>query len=190
MLNAKLLPLKFLVLVGIVLSVTVLAVVNMQASPTSITWERDYDKAIERASAEEKLIIAYGFTDWCVICKKMDAETFVAPQLIEEMADQYVWLKLNTETEEDGKRFQEDFAILVYPSILLLDSDGEEIERVDRFVAAADFRETFESFVESPDSLGSLRTAVLEQPGSVSARFALAEKYLNRNDYAKAAPPL
>jgi tetratricopeptide (TPR) repeat protein len=188
MLIAKLLRLKFLVLVGIAFSATVLAVANIQASPTSIDWERDYEEAIERAGAEEKLIIAYGFTDWCVICKRMDAETFVAPQLIEEMADEYVWLKLNTETEEDGKRFQEEFAISIYPSILLLDSHGDEIERINQFVSAAEFRDTVESLVEDPDSLGSLRTAVQDQPNSVSARFALAEKYLNRNNYAKAAP--
>ena len=191
MLGEKLLSLKFLVLGGIVLSAVVLAVVTIQASqasPSSITWERDYEEAVERASAEKKLIIAYMFTDWCVICKRMNAETFVAPQLIEEMAAEYVWLKLNTETEEDGKRFQEDFAILIYPTILLLDSHGEEIERVNRFVPAAQFRETVESFVDSPDSLGRLRTAVQEQPNSVSARYALADKYLNRNNYVKAGP--
>lgn len=187
MLRAKLVSLKSLVWVGIVLSAIVLPVITSHANASSITWERDYEKAVERATADKKLIIAYMFTDWCVICKRMDRETFVAPQLIEEMAAEYVWLKLNTETEEDGKRFQEDFAILTYPTILLLDSHGEEIERVNRFVPAAEFRETVESFVESPDSLGSLRRAVEEQPNSVSARFALAEKYLNQNNYVKAA---
>ena len=190
MLSKKLLSVRFSLLAGMALSavaVAAVAVVTTQASPSSISWERDYENAVERAGAEDKLIIAYGFTDWCVICKRMDAETFVAPELIEEMAAEYVWLKLNTETEEDGKRFQKDFAILVYPTILLLDSRGEEIERVDRFVPAADFRETFESFVDSPDSLGNLRAAVEAQPDSVPARHALAEKYLNRNNYIKAA---
>ncbi len=188
MLIAKLLRFKFLVLVGIVVSATALAGVTIQAGPSTINWERDYDEAVERAETEEKLIIAYGFTDWCVICKRMDRETFVAPQLTEEMADDYVWLKLNTETEEDGIRFQKDFAILVYPAILLLDSQGDEIERIDRFVSAADFRNTVESFLDNPDSLGSLRTAVQDQPDSVSARFALAEKYLSRNNFVKASP--
>ncbi len=187
MLSAKLLSLKSLVLVGIVLSPNLSAIGAVQVDPSSLTWERDYEKAVERATADEKLIVAYMFTDWCVICRRMDSETFVAPQLIEEMAAEYVWLKLNTETEEDGKRFQEEFAILTYPTILLLDSQGEEIERVSRFVPAAEFRETVEFFVESPDSLGSLRAAVEEQPDSVSAQFALAEKYLNQNNYPKAA---
>ncbi|HYR90185.1 MAG TPA: thioredoxin family protein [Terriglobia bacterium] len=187
MLRAKLLSPKVLVPAGIVLSAIVLAVALFPSRPSSITWERDYEKAIERARAEKKLIIADMFTDWCTLCKKMDAETFAEPQLIEKMADEYVWLKLNTETEEDGKRLQQEFAILTYPTILVLDAEGEEVDRVDRFLASPQFSETVESFVSSPDSLAALRKAVQEQANSVLARYALAEKLLNRNNYAKAA---
>ena len=188
MLSAKLLSFKFLVPAGIVLSAIVIVIMAIPARPSSMTWERDYEKAIERAQAEKKLIIADMFTDWCALCKKMDAETFAEPQLIQKMADEYVWLKLNTETEEDGKRLQKDFAILTYPTILVLDGQGEEVDRIDRFLSSPKFRETVKSFVESPDSLASLRKAVQEQPNSVSARYALAEKFLNQNNYLKAVP--
>src|SRR5213594_1553929 len=109
--------------------------------PSSIKWEREYDKAIARAQAEKKLIIADMFTDWCALCKQMDAETFADPKLIQNMSDRYVWLKLNTETEEEGKRLQKEFAILTYPTILVLDGQGEEQDRIDRFLAATPFME-------------------------------------------------
>jgi len=186
--NAKLLRPKILVPAVIVLSaIIVLAVTATHARrPGIITWERSYGKAVRRAQTEKKLIIADMFTDWCALCKKMDAETFADPQLIKDMAGKYVWLKLNTETEEDGKRLQQEFAILTYPTILVLDSQGEEVDRVDRFLAAAQFQERVASFVDSPDSLASLRKAVQAQPNSVSARYALAERLLNENNYAKA----
>jgi len=123
---------------------------NFPARAAAITWERDYEKAIDRARAENKMIIADMFTDWCALCKQMDAETFAEPRLIQKMAGKYVWLKLNTETEEDGIRLQKEFAILTYPTILVLDSQGEEVDRVDRFLAAAQFTERVESFVDSP----------------------------------------
>src|SRR2546426_1834595 len=188
MLRAKLLNPKVLAPAGIVLSAILAALILFPSRPSSITWERDYEKAIERAGAEKKLIIADMFTDWCTLCKKMDAETFADPQLIRQMADEYVWLKLNTETEEDGERLQKEFAILTYPTVLVLDAQGEEVDRVDRFLASPQFSETVESFVSSPDSLASLRKAVQEQPNSVSALYALAERLLNRNNYTKAAP--
>src|SRR6267142_2997651 len=102
MLRAKLLRPKVLVLAGIVVSAIVLAVALFPSKPSTITWERDYEKAVERAQAEKKLIIADMFTDWCTLCKEMDAQTFAEPRLIQKMASKYVWLKLNTETEEDG----------------------------------------------------------------------------------------
>jgi tetratricopeptide (TPR) repeat protein len=165
-----------------------LAATRLPSKPSAITWERDYAKAIQRAQAEKKLVVADMFTDWCVLCKKMDAETYSDPQLIKDIANKYVWLKLNTETEEDGKRLQKDFAILTYPTTLVLDNQGEEVDRIGRFLPAAEFTETVQSFAHSPGSLAGLRKAVQEQPNSVSAHYALAEKLLDQSNYAKAAP--
>jgi tetratricopeptide (TPR) repeat protein len=188
--RVKLLGIVSLALIAVVVSAILLgvAVPGIRVKPSTITWERDYDTAIQRARAEKKLIIADMFTDWCALCKQMDAETFADPGLIESMADKYVWLKLNTETEEDGERLQKEFAILTYPTVLVLDRDGEEVDRVDRFLTAPQFRETVTSFLNSPDSLASLRKAVQTEPNSVFAQYALAEKLLNQNNYAKAAP--
>jgi thiol:disulfide interchange protein len=122
------------IVVVIVTSFLAESVIN--TIPRTIVWERDYEKAIERARAEKKIILADMFTDWCVLCKDMDRETFGDPNLIRQMAKEYVWLKLNTETEEDGKKLQEEFGITTYPSILVLDSDGEEIDRIGSFLTA------------------------------------------------------
>ena len=54
-----------------------LAFTNIPATASTITWERDYEKAIGRARAEKKLIIADMFTDWCVLCKDMDRKPSV-----------------------------------------------------------------------------------------------------------------
>src|SRR5581483_4467817 len=150
------------------------------------TWERDYARAVQRAQTEKKLIVADMFTDWCVLCKKMDAETFADPQLIQDIGRKYVWLKLNTETEPDGIRLQKEFAILTYPTTLVLDRKGEEVDRIGRFLPAGGFMETVQSATRRPDSMANLRKAVEEQPNSVSARYALAAKLLDENNYLKA----
>src|SRR5919204_40089 len=78
------------------------ALTNVARGPSKILWERDYEKAIERAQRENKFVIADMFTDWCELCKEMDIQTFAERHLIQKMANAYVWLKLNTETEVDG----------------------------------------------------------------------------------------
>src|SRR5262245_34907035 len=187
MFSAKLRSPKLLVPVGIVIAAIAVGAITIHSKPPQITWERDYDKAIQRAAAEKKLSIADMFTDWCVLCKKMDAETFSDTELNKNMANKYVWLKLNTETEDAGVRLQKEFAILTYPTILVLDSEGEEIDRVGAFQPATQFQQTVESFFNSPDSLASLRKAVQEQPNSAAPRYALAEKLLNQSNFAKAS---
>jgi len=157
------------------------------AQPSKILWEHDYEKAIERAQRENKLIIADMFTDWCELCKELDQQTFAERHLIQKMANAYVWLKLNTETEDDGIRLQNEFAIFTYPTVLVLDGHGEEVDRISRFVTATEFRDKVESFIDNPDSLANLRKTVRAQPNLISARYALAEKLLDRNSYAKAA---
>ncbi len=186
----RFLSLNSLVLAGFLLLAVVLGAVGtgIVAGPSSIQWERDYDKAIARAQAEKKLIIADMFTDWCALCKDMDRKTFGDSKVIQTMADKYVWVKLNTETEEDGERLQRAFAILTYPTVLVLDGSGEEVDRVDRFLGPSQFMEKVRSFVDSPDSLANLRKAARQQPNSVSARYALAERLLDQNNYAKARP--
>ena len=178
---------RFLLGGAIVAVIIVSALAILNSAPRSIVWERDYEKAIQRAQAEKKIIIADMFTDWCALCKKMDQETFGDPPMTGQMARKYVWLKLNTETEEDGKKLQDEFAIMTYPMILLLDSKGQEIDRINGFLAPQPFKQTVEHHLQNPESLGNVRHRVEEAPDSSELRSALGEKYLDRNDYRKAA---
>jgi TolA-binding protein len=186
MITARSRTAQIFVAVGTLLSVFGLGFAALNARPVKITWERDYERAIERAKAEKKLIVADLFTDWCVLCKKMDAETYANPELNKNLAEKYVWLKLNTETEEDGIRLQKEFAIFMYPTTLVLDEDGEEVDRIEQFLSATAFSEAVVSLSNNPDSLANLRKAVREQPKSAAARYALAEKILSTNNYDKA----
>ncbi|MCE2461882.1 MAG: thioredoxin family protein, partial [Pseudomonadales bacterium] len=38
-----------------------------------------FDRALERAASEDKLVFVDFFTTWCVPCKEMDATTFQDP---------------------------------------------------------------------------------------------------------------
>ena len=83
--------------------------------PGRLPWIQSYQQALEQAQQEGKLILAYLYTDWCGYCKKMEAETFTDQAVIDEMSDSYVWLKLNAETDPEGRQLQERFNITGYP---------------------------------------------------------------------------
>ena len=82
-----------------------------QSLPDRLPWIQSYEQALKQARQEGKLVLAYLYTDWCGYCKQMEAETFTDKAVIDEMSDSYVWLKLNAETDEEGRQLQERFNI-------------------------------------------------------------------------------
>ena len=154
--------------------------------PDRLPWIQSYDQALKEAQLGDKLILAYLYTDWCGYCKKMEAETFTDKAVIDEMSDRYVWLKLNAETDEEGRRLQERFNITGYPGLLLLNGEGQEMERISGFVPADAFRERVAAAAGGPDSFVSLLRTAGQQPESVDLQYRLAEKYIERGEFPAA----
>ena len=154
--------------------------------PDRLPWIQSYDQALKEAQLGDKLILAYLYTDWCGYCKKMEAETFTDKTVIDEMSDSYVWLKLNAETDEEGRRLQERFNITGYPGLLLLNGEGQEMERISGFVPADAFRERVAAAAGGPGSFVNLLRTAGQQPGSVDVQYSLAEKYIERGEFSAA----
>ncbi len=154
--------------------------------PDRLPWIQSYDQALKEAQLGDKLILAYLYTDWCGYCKKMEAETFTDKAVIDEMSDRYVWLKLNAETDEEGRRLQERFNITGYPGLLLLNGEGQEMERISGFVPADAFRERVAAAAGGPGSFVSLLRTAGQQPESVDLQYRLAEKYIERGEFPAA----
>ena len=157
-----------------------------QSLPGRLPWIQSYQQALKQAQQEGKLILAYLYTDWCGYCKKMEAETFTDQAVIDEMSDSYVWLKLNAETDPEGRQLQERFNITGYPGLLLLDGDGQEMERISGFVPAGAFRQRVAAAAGGPDSFVSLLRTASREPDSIDVQYRLAEEYIERGDFPAA----
>jgi TolA-binding protein len=157
-----------------------------QSLPDRLPWIQSYEQALKQARQEGKLVLAYLYTDWCGYCKQMEAETFTDKAVIDEMSDSYVWLKLNAETDEEGRQLQERFNITGYPGMILLDGQGQEMERISGFVPAEAFRDRVAAAAGGPGSFVSLLRTAAEEPESIDVQYRLAEKYVERGEFAAA----
>ena len=157
-----------------------------QSLPDRLPWIQSYEQALKQARQEDKLVLAYLYTDWCGYCKQMEAETFTDKAVIDEMSDSYVWLKLNAETDEEGRQLQERFNITGYPGMILLDGQGQEMERISGFVPAEAFRDRVAAAAGGPGSFVSLLRTAAEEPESIDVQYRLAEKYVERGEFAAA----
>lgn len=122
----------------VVVAVSVYALVPSENE--SPNWqhftEEDYQNALAN---NEKMIIDF-YADWCIPCKELDALTFSDPAVIDEMND-FTAFKIDmTKTmSERTEKIRKKFDIVGMPTVLIINSQGEEIERLTGFVDADQF---------------------------------------------------
>jgi len=158
---------------------------STQNSLARISWTRTLDEAKSKAAAGNRLIIVDMYADWCGWCKKMDAETWADPQVIQQQS-KYVFLRLNAEKEPDGIALRKQFSITGFPTIMLLNSDGSEFDRLEGFLPARQFLEGLSGVVSDSDSLGNLKLAEIHDRQNLVLRSKLARKLFQKSYYAEA----
>lgn len=109
-------------------------------------WEYYTDSVYNDAiNDNEKMIIDF-YADWCIPCKELDALTFSDEKVIEK-SKSFTAIKVDmTKTlSEETEKLRQKFEIRGMPTVLIIDSQGTEVERITGFVNAEEFLEMIES---------------------------------------------
>lgn len=122
---------------GSLLLVLSLVLATAHAAPPP-GWTDDYAKAVEKAKAEKKnLLLDFTGSDWCGYCMALDKEVFHTTKF-KTWAQQNVVLvqvdfpqgkKLTRKVTEQNAQLKSQFKTGGYPTILILDTDGNELAR-------------------------------------------------------------
>ena len=105
-------------------------------SPPDPSWYLHYDKAVEAARKSNKLIYVFRTgSDWCGWCVKLDREVFSTPEFKDWAADNVIMViadfpavkKLSPELVAQNEKLKNTYGIEGFPTVLLLDSDGNVI---------------------------------------------------------------
>jgi len=122
-------------LVGLMLAAPAVA-----AEETGITWYDDFDKAVAVAKAEGKdLLVDFTGSDWCGWCVRLHKEVFAHDEFNQGVKDKYILVLLDYPRSPEAKakvpnpernaELQKKYAIRGFPSILLMNADGEVFAR-------------------------------------------------------------
>ncbi|NTV74976.1 MAG: thioredoxin fold domain-containing protein, partial [Holophaga sp.] len=91
-------------------------------------WGTDYEKAVARAKAENKLVLLDTWAVWCAQCKELDEKTWPDPQITAWIKDHAVPVKI------DADKVRPDLArtlqIRSFPTVVLLNGEGREVRRI------------------------------------------------------------
>src|SRR5436190_18374367 len=86
-----------------------------------------YEKAIEAAKKEKKIVMVDFSTSWCGFCKKLDAETFSNDKVKTFLKEKTIAIKVDGDKEKDLVR---KYGIRGYPTLVFVDSEGKEVGRL------------------------------------------------------------
>ena len=127
----------------IIFSVVVLALSIYSLIPSekiSPDWQTfSDDKYAASINNNERIIIDF-YADWCIPCKELDALTFSNTKVVEE-SKRFTSYKVDmTQTlSEETEKIRNNFNIVGMPTVLIINSKGEEVERLTGFVNAEEF---------------------------------------------------
>jgi thioredoxin-related protein len=118
-----------------------------------------FEEAFQLNKKKPKKVLVDIYTDWCGWCKKMDAETFTNPTIVDYLAKNYYCVKLNAERKDtiiidgvtfvnpnpEGKRSTHQLAVdllkgqMSYPSYVFLNEKSEWLTVVPGYHPAKEF---------------------------------------------------
>jgi thioredoxin-related protein len=138
------------------------------------------------AKAEKKLVMIDVMTEWCKWCVELDNKVYAKKDISDFANANQINYKIDAEKGE-GVDFAKKYKIQGYPSILFLDGDGNEVDRVYGYVPAKDFMEMMQDYNKGINTFSYLKAEVEKNPSNIEASLKLADKYsmYSENDKAK-----
>ena len=104
----------------------------------SVQWEKVNVEQIKLVDGQPVVIDFYA--DWCIPCKELDAITFTDRNVIEESKRfRRYKVDLTSTGSEQTQLAIKKYSIVGVPTIILFDSNGNEVKRVTSFVNAEEF---------------------------------------------------
>lgn len=117
-----------------------------------IQWV-SYDVGLDRAEKENKHVFIDFTAKWCGFCKKMDAETFSQPEVIEMVNTNFIPVKVDGDSQKelniDGFKITEsnltrqEFGVRGYPTFWFLKPDGTKLGAISGYRPASQMMEAF-----------------------------------------------
>lgn len=119
------------------------------ARGSSIAWVDYSEVALEAAKQEGRPVLIDFVADWCIPCHEMEATTF-ADRRVASLAQSFLMLRADLTMETDAtKAVTERFDVRGVPTLILLDANGREVQRMVGYVSPEELVAAMEKLLAS-----------------------------------------
>ena len=111
----------------------------------SINWKHYNEQALQSSLNDNKSVIIDFYADWCIPCKELEASTFSNPKVINESQKFNAFKADMTKSlSPQVEALRNKFKILGVPTVLIINSKGQEAKRITGYVDAKEFYKILE----------------------------------------------
>ncbi|MBE7540433.1 MAG: thioredoxin family protein [Opitutaceae bacterium] len=109
---------------------------GIPASPPELRWTESFPEAINLAKeTDRKVFMFFTGSDWCVWCKRLEAEVLSTPQFARFAPERFVLLKVDfpksTQQPEDlvaqNQALAKRFRVNGFPTVIVFSADGKRL---------------------------------------------------------------
>lgn len=173
---------------AIILLVIIFAL-NIKANAEEINFEKGtFKEVLAKAKSQKKILMIDFYTDWCKWCVELDKKVYTDKDVAEFANKKQINWKIDAEKGE-GIELAKKYAVNGFPTIVFVDGNGEEVDRIVGYIPAKDFLKRIKEFSEGKNTYGSITKILKKNPDDITANYLMGERIItNDNDVKKAEP--
>jgi thiol:disulfide interchange protein len=105
---------------------TVQSYLGQQAIDKTGLEIRSLEQALALAKGSDKLVLADMSAIWCPSCRKLDQQVFSDEQVKTQINQHFVYARIEYDSPA-GKTFMQHYQVTGFPTLLVLNADGEKL---------------------------------------------------------------
>ena len=161
----------------------VLVTVGILSAPArAMTWaDGSFEQALQRAKAGNKWVLVDVYATWCGPCHQLDAEVWPREEVGRALEPQFVPLRRDGE-EGEGAALAKRYHVVGFPTVLVIDSAGNEVDRVMGFQPASEMVQTLTQLRAGKHTLADLEHKLAANPHDEALRLEVGTRHAMRGD--------
>jgi thioredoxin-like negative regulator of GroEL len=143
------------------------------------------EQALAAGRAERKPVLVELTAEWCSSCKELELKTLSRGRVQRFLEKRFVAIQVDGEKGE-GPALRKRFHVVGYPTVLVLDANGREIDRLFDVSDPEPFVSALEGFLRGAGTTGDLERRLAARPDDLQLRFDLGTRLALRGERERA----